>query len=90
MNKNELVVAMAEKTGLSKKDCAAALDAFTGSVQDALKAGDKVSLVGFGAFETKVRHERVGRNPRTKEEVKIPACKAPVFKAGKALKDALN
>ena len=90
MNKNELVIAMAEKTGLSKKDCAAALDAFTDCVQDALKADEKVSLVGFGAFETKIRPERVGRNPRTKEEVKIPACKAPVFKAGKALKDALN
>ncbi len=90
MNKNELVIAMAEKSGLSKKECAAALDAFTGSVQDALKADDKVSLVGFGTFETKVRPERVGRNPRTKEEVRIPACKAPVFKAGKALKDALN
>ncbi len=90
MNKNDLIAAMAEKSGLSKKDCTAALDAFTASVEDALKAGDKVSLIGFGSFETKVRPERVGRNPRTKEEVKIPASKAPVFKAGKALKDALN
>ena len=90
MNKLELINAMAEKTGLSKKDCAKALDAFTGSVEDALKAGDKVSLIGFGSFEVKGRPERIGRNPRTKEEVKIPASKAPVFKAGKALKDALN
>lgn len=90
MNKTELVAAMAEKSGLSKKDCAAALDAFTGVVEDALKAGDKVSLVGFGSFEAKVRLEREGRNPRTLETVKIPACKTPAFKAGKALKDALN
>ena len=90
MNKTELVAAMAEKSGLSKKDCAAALDAFTGVVEDALKAGDKVSLVGFGSFEAKVRPEREGRNPRTLETVKIPACKVPAFKAGKALKDALN
>ena len=90
MNKVELISAMAEKSGLSKKDCTAALEAFTGAVEEALKAGDKVSLIGFGSFETRVRPERVGRNPRTKEEVKIPATKAPVFKAGKALKDALN
>ena len=90
MNKNDLIAAMAEKSGLSKKDCTTALDAFTASVEGALKAGYKVSLIGFGSFETKVRPERVGRNPRTKEEVKIPATKAPVFKAGKALKDALN
>lgn len=90
MNKTDLIAAMAEKSGLSKKDCAAALDAFTGSVEDALKAGDKVSLVGFGSFEAKARPAREGRNPRTLAVVKIPASKAPVFKAGKALKDALN
>ena len=90
MNKTELVAAMAENAGLTKKDAEAALKAFIETVEAALKADDKVSLVGFGAFETKVRPERVGRNPRTKEEVKISACKAPVFKAGKALKDALN
>ncbi len=90
MNKLELINAMAEKSGLSKKDCAKALDAFTGCVEDALKAGDKVSLIGFGSFEPKSYPEREGRNPRTKEIVKIAARTGLAFKAGKALKDKLN
>ena len=90
MNKLELINAMAEKSGLSKKDCAKALDAFTGCVEDALKAGDKITLVGFGFFEPKSYPEREGRNPRTKEIVKIAARTGLAFKAGKALKDALN
>ena len=90
MNKNELISAMAEKSGLSKKDVGAALDAFVESVQDALKSGEKVQLTGFGSFEVKSRAARTGFNPRTKEPVEIAASNAPVFKAGKLLKDALN
>ena len=90
MNKNELIAAMAEKSELSKKDAGAALEAFTASVQDALKNGDKVQLVGFGTFEVKERAARTGINPQTKKPVQIAASKSPAFKAGKALKDALN
>lgn len=90
MNKTELIAAMSEKSGLTKKDSEAALSAFLESVEAALKNGDKVQLVGFGTFEVKVRSAREGINPQTKEKVKIAASKAPVFKAGKALKDALN
>ena len=90
MNKTELIAAMSEKSGLTKKDSEAALSAFLESVEAALKNGDKVQLVGFGTFEVKVRPAREGINPQTKEKVKIAASKAPVFKAGKALKDALN
>ena len=90
MNKNELIAAMAEKSELTKKDAGAALEAFTAAVEDALKAGDKVQLVGFGTFEVKERAARTGINPQTKQPVKIAASKAPAFKAGKALKDALN
>ena len=90
MNRNELIAAMSEKSGLTKKDTTAALDALTESVQTALKAGEKVQLIGFGTFEVKERAARTGINPRTKEPVEIAASKAPVFKAGKALKDALN
>ena len=90
MNKTELIAAMAEKSGLTKKDASAALEAFTAAVEDALKAGDKVQLVGFGTFEVKNRAARTGINPQTKKSVKIAASKAPAFKAGKALKDALN
>ena len=89
MNKNELVAAMAEKSGLSKKNCAVALDAFIESSVDALKSGDKVHLVGFGTFEVKERAARVGRNPRTKEPVNIPASKHPAFKPGKVLKETV-
>ena len=90
MNKTELIAAMAEKSGLTKKDSEKALLAFVESVEGALKAGEKVQLVGFGTFEVKSRAARTGINPQTKKPVKIAASKAPVFKAGKALKDALN
>lgn len=90
MNRNELISAMAEKSGLTKRDCDAAVAAFTETVTEALKANDKVQLMGFGTFEVKNRAAREGINPQTKEKVKIAASKAPAFKAGKALKDALN
>lgn len=90
MNKSELVNAIAAKSGLSKKNSEAALNATLSAIEDALVAGDKVVLVGFGTFEVKQRAERKGRNPQTKEEIVIPASKAPVFKAGKGLKDKVN
>ena len=90
MNKTELIAAMAEKSELTKKDAGAALEAFTAAVEDALKAGDKVQLVGFGTFEVKERAARTGINPQTKQPVEIAASKSPAFKVGKALKDALN
>lgn len=90
MNKAELINSMAEKTGLPKKEAEKALNAFMESVEEALKNGDKIQLVGFGSFEVKDRAERKGRNPQTKEEITIPASKAPVFKAGKGLKDKVN
>lgn len=90
MNKVKLLAAMAEKSGLSKKDCETALGALTETVTNALKAGDKVQLVGFGSFEVKKRAARIGRNPRTNEPVEISAAKLPVFKAGKVLKDAIQ
>ncbi|HIZ07567.1 MAG TPA: HU family DNA-binding protein [Candidatus Eubacterium avistercoris] len=90
MNKSELVAAMAEKAGLQKKDAEKALAAFTEVVAEGLKNGDKIQLVGFGTFEVSERAERVGRNPQTGAEMKIPASKSPKFKAGKALKDMLN
>ena len=89
MNKTELIATAAEKAGLSKKDTEKAVTAAIDAITEALVKGDKVQLVGFGAFEVKERGERIGRNPQTKEEIKIPASKAPVFKAGKALKDAV-
>lgn len=90
MNKIELVAVMAEKSGLPKKDCEAALNAMTEAVTDALKVEEKVQLVGFGSFEVKKRAARTGRNPRTSEPVEIPAAKLPVFKAGKTLKDTIQ
>lgn len=90
MNKSELIAAVAEKSKLSKKDAEKALNAFVESVEEALVKGDKVQLVGFGTFEVKPRAERKGRNPQTKEPMMIPASKAPVFKVGKALKDAVS
>ncbi len=90
MNKSELVAAVQEATQLKKKDAEAAVVAFVDTVKDALKKGDKVQLIGFGTFESKDRPARVARNPRTGEEIKVPASKAPVFKASKALKDELN
>ena len=89
MNKAELVAAVAEKTALSKKDSEKAVNAAFEAITEALVGGDKVQLVGFGSFETKERNARVGRNPRTKEEIQIPASRIPAFKAGKALKDAV-
>ena len=89
MNKTELIAAVAEKTGLSKKDTEAAVNATLLTITETLKAEEKVQLVGFGSFEVKVRAERLGRNPKTKEEIHIPASKTPVFKAGKAFKDAV-
>lgn len=90
MTKAELITAVAEKSGLTKKASAAAIDAFTASVTDALKAGDKVQLVGFGSFDVVERAARTGRNPQTGDSIQIPASKAPKFKAGKALKEAVN
>jgi DNA-binding protein HU-beta len=90
MNKTELVAAMAEKAGLSKKDAEAALKAFTETVTDELKKGEKIALVGFGTFEVSERAAREGRNPLTGAEMTIAASKAPKFKAGKALKDSIN
>ena len=89
MNKAELINAVAEKADLSKKDTEQAINAAIEVITKALKKGDKVQLVGFGSFEVKKRAARTGRNPQTKEEIKIPASKIPVFKAGKALKDAV-
>ena len=90
MNKSDLIAAMAAKTGSTKKDAEATLNAFVDAVTEALVKGDKVQLVGFGSFEVRKRAARKGRNPQTKEEIEIPASKAPVFKAGKALKDLVN
>lgn len=90
MNKTELVAAMADQAGLSKKDAEKALKAFTDAVASELKEGNKVQLVGFGTFEVSERAAREGRNPQTGKTMKIAACKAPKFKAGKALKDMVN
>lgn len=90
MNKGELVAALYEKTEMTKKDSETALNAIIDVISETLAKGEKIQLVGFGTFEAKTRPERVARNPRTGAEVKIPACKAPVFKAGKALKDKVN
>ena len=87
MNKTELIATMAEASGLSKKD---ALAAFITTTESALKAGNKVQLVGFGSFEVKERAARTGKNPATGEQIDIPASKAPAFKAGKAFKDAIQ
>ena len=90
MNKTELVAAIAEKAGLSKKDAEGAVKAFTDTVAEQLKAGEKIQLVGFGTFEVAERAARTGKNPQTGEAIKIPASKAPKFKAGQALKDVVN
>ena len=90
MNKNDLVQAVADEANLSKADAARAVDAVLSSVGKALKQGDTVALVDFGTFQVKERAARTGRNPRTGEEITIAASKNPVFKAGKALKDAVN
>ena len=90
MNRVELVAAIADKAGLAKKDAEKALKAFTDVVAEELKKGEKIQLVGFGTFEVSERAAREGRNPRSGETMTIAACKAPKFKAGKALKDAIN
>ena len=90
MNKADLVAAMAEKAGVSKKDAEASLKAFTDVVAEELKKGEKIQLVGFGTFEVQHRAAREGRNPKTGETMPIAASKTPKFKAGKALKDMVN
>ena len=90
MNKGELIASVAEKAELSKKDADKVVAAVLDSVSDALVAGDKVQIIGFGTFEVRERASRVGRNPKTGEELKISASKVPAFKAGKALKDKVN
>ena len=90
MNKTELVAAIASKANISKKDAEASVKAFTEVVAEELKKGEKIQLVGFGTFEVSERAARTGRNPQTGAEMKIPASKAPKFKAGKALKDSIN
>ena len=90
MNKTQLVDVVALKTGLKKKEAEAAVNAMTEAVAEALKAGDKVQLIGFGTFEAKATAEREGRNPRTGETIKIAAAKKPTFTASKALKDQIN
>ena len=89
MKKTELIAAVAEKTGLTKKDAERIVNATFETVTESLKKGDKVSISGFGIFEVKTREARIGRNPRTKEEIKIPATKLPTFKASKTLKDVV-
>ena len=90
MNKAELITSLAEKSSLTKKDVEVVLKAFVESVEEALEKGEKVQLVGFGTFETRNRAARVGRNPRTKEEINIPESTVPVFKAGKEFKDRVG
>ena len=90
MNKSELIAAVAASADLTKKDAEKAVAAFISSVEGALKKGDKVQLVGFGTFEVRQRAARTGRNPQTKQPIQIPASKLPVFKAGKAFKDAVG
>ena len=90
MNKTELITAMAEKSGLTKRESEVALKAFIETVEETLAYGDKVALVGFGTFETRERAAREGRNPKTKEIIQIPATTVPVFKAGSAFKEKMN
>ncbi|HPF19862.1 MAG TPA: HU family DNA-binding protein [Syntrophomonas sp.] len=90
MNKTELISEVAQKANITKKDADKIVNAFFATVESALKAGDKVQLVGFGTFEVRERQARKGRNPQTGEEISIPSTKVPAFKAGKALKDAVD
>lgn len=90
MTKTELISEISQKTALSKKDSERALNSILDTISSTLVNGDKIQLSGFGIFEVKERAERIGRNPRTKEEITIPASRTPVFKAGKALKDAVS
>jgi len=90
LNKTELISEVAQKASMTKKDAEKVVNAFFGTVENALKDGDKVQLIGFGTFEVRERQARKGRNPQTGEEISIPAAKVPAFKAGKALKDAVD
>lgn len=90
MNKTQFVEAVAQKSGMNKREAEAAVNAVTAAIADALKAGEKVQLIGFGTFEVKARAERTGRNPKTGETITIAASKTPSFSAGKALKDSIN
>lgn len=90
MNKTELISALAEKANVSKKNAEAVLNAFVETVEDTVKAGDKIQLVGFGTFESRERSAREGKNPQTGAKIQIAACKVPAFKAGKAFKDMLK
>lgn len=90
MNKAELITAVADKTGLSKKDSEVAVNAALDTITETLESGEKVQLVGFGVFDVKERAARIGRNPKTKEEIEIPASRVPQFKAGKMLKEAVS
>lgn len=90
MNKTELISAVAERSGITKKDAESAVNAAFDAITAELTAGGKVQISGFGIFEVKTRQARVGRNPQTKEAIQIPAAKIPAFKAGKALKDAVD
>lgn len=90
MNKSDLVAVVAEKMGATKRDAEANLNSVIEAITESLVKGEKIQLVGFGSFEVRKRAARKGRNPQTKEEIRIPASKAPVFKAGKALKDLVN
>ena len=90
MNKAELITAVSEKTGLSKKDSEKAVNAALDTITETLEIGEKVQLVGFGVFDVKERGVRIGRNPKTKEEIEIPASRVPQFKAGKVLKEAVS
>ncbi len=89
MNKAELIASVAEKTGMSKKDSEKAVNATFEAITNTLETGEKVQLVGFGVFDVKTRGVRIGRNPKTKEEIEIPASRVPLFKAGKALKETI-
>ncbi len=90
MNKVELVSALADRTGLTKRDADRVVDAFCDVIEEALARGDKVSLVGFGTFEVRERQPRMGRNPQTGEQLQIPAARVPAFRAGKALKETVE
>ncbi|CDI48241.1 DNA-binding protein HU [Clostridium tetani 12124569] len=90
MNKSELITSMAEKSKLTKKDAELALKVFIETVEETLETGEKVQLVGFGTFETRKRAARIGRNPKTKEEIQIPESTVPVFKPGKEFKERVN
>lgn len=90
MNKNELITAVSKEIGMTKKDVAAVTEAVLDKLTEAMSNGEKVQLVGFGTFEAKERAGRIGKNPRTGEDVKIDACKVPSFKAGKVLKESVN